>query len=594
MKGLADKASNFQQLLSVEGIEGYYNEAIYEYQKLYVGGSNSYEAEFMSTVYPELTTFAKADIDDAYQAYFGDVLSSTNYYGVSLVLLQEGTGDNLIYQDMLEEETTFNTTYNDNLEVTGEHEEAISRFELETDNYAYQLLKEAYLDDLDSYIDLLEAYNSAKVAALIDGTDFTTTFDETRPIFTTEKPEDYYELTASDLPLVDPLDDVSPAVTAAFAYVELYEDKVDISEELKTLSKNFVNHQGLLEWYIDDLADGNNVDPGLADISAVIVSFKTNYDSIVDGLNDQELSDKLYLAQMSIRSYDVFTLWIEHTTYNIENVPLDDIPLESSRCPEFDTSLVTSYDFTNDALSLVATMFEGESVSWIITQFKYDYESGIFDVEFEDYEEVTLILESTKELVDEYDLKYKDIANSIEGNISMLIKIGISVMKYHLDLYDTLENTPLLSAAFNDAARFCANPEGVPGYEIEICTKSDNDGGMFGEFLNLRYLISEVYFKAYFMVDEDNVRKTYDTEKMHEYLAEINDSIEDHVITKEVATAIGDQFAFHVIDDSNGLTLLEQMYNEGYITIEAMRVLADDEYELFSDDFRARVRSLIR
>ncbi len=176
----------------------------------------------------------------------------------------------------------------------------------------------------------------------------------------------------------------------------------------------------------------------------------------------------------------------------------------------------------------------------------------------------------------------------------MLIKIGISVMKYHLDVYDTLKNTPLIAAFFNDAARFCSNTTTISGYDVEICTKSEGETGMFKELTNMRYLVSEIYFKAYFMVDDENVRITYDTAKMHEFLAKLNESVEDSVISQEVILAIGDQFAFNIIDDSNNTTLLEQMYEEGYITIEAMRVLADDEYELFSDDFRAKVRSLIR
>ncbi len=55
-----------------------------------------------------------------------------------------------------------------------------------------------------------------------------------------------------------------------------------------------------------------------------------------------------------------------------------------------------------------------------------------------------------------------------------------------------------------------------------------------------------------------------------------------------------DQFAFNIIDDATNYTLLEQMYDDGQISIEAMRILADDEYELFSLEFRQRVRSLIR
>ncbi len=54
------------------------------------------------------------------------------------------------------------------------------------------------------------------------------------------------------------------------------------------------------------------------------------------------------------------------------------------------------------------------------------------------------------------------------------------------------------------------------------------------------------------------------------------------------------QFAFNIIDDATGYTLLEQMYDDEQISIEAMRILADDEYELFSMEFKQRVRSLIR
>ena len=593
MKGLADKANDFQELLSVEGIEGYYNEAIYEYQQLYVGGTDSFEAQFMDEIYPELTMSAKTIIDTAYFNYFTDTLSTSNYYGISLVLVQTGTQDNLVYQDMLEAETSFKTIYSEQEQIVEDHETAIAQYDIDTENYQYQLIYDSYIEDLDDYIIAAEVFATSKITALLAGSTFTETFTETRPTLSTEEPDNYEVIDIITAP-VNPEIGADDSVLEAIAYIERYEDKEDISSKLSTFGTNFVNHEGLLEWYIDDLADGQNYDPGASDISAVIVSFKDNYDDITAKLDDSELEEKLYLAQMSIRSYDVFTLWIECTMYNIENVPLDDIPLESSRCPSFDTSLITSYDFTNDALSLVSTLFDGESVSWIITQFKYDYEAGLFEEPFADFEEVNDVLESTKELVDEYELKYKDIANSIDGNISMLIKIGISVMKYHLDVYDTLKNTPLIAAFFNDAARFCSNTTTISGYDVEICTKSEGETGMFKELTNMRYLVSEIYFKAYFMVDDENVRITYDTAKMHEFLAKLNESVEDSVISQEVILAIGDQFAFNIIDDSNNTTLLEQMYEEGYITIEAMRVLADDEYELFSDDFRAKVRSLIR
>ncbi len=596
IKGLADKASNFEELLSVDGIEGYYNESIYEYQQQYVGGQESYEVQFMSTVYPQLTLDSQDIINTAYFDYFGTALTTSSYYGVSLVLIQDGSGSNLIYQDVLTSETAFQTEFDEAKEVVEVHEASILQYDSDLENFEYQVQYEAYIADLDDYLVLLNAHLEAKHETFNLGNDYTETFVETRPTFTVEEPENYVAQENLDptTPPVDPELDVDSNVVEAAAFVALYEDKVNVNADLKTFGENFKNHEGLLIWYVDVLSDGQNFDPGIGDISSVIVSFKENYEDISSKLNDQELEDKLYLAAMSIRSYDVFTLWLDHTQYNIENVPLEEIELTANRCPDIDVREVTDYNFTDDALSIVATLFQGESVSWVIMQFKYDYEAGLFDDVFEEYSEVNEILDSTKELVDEYDSKYKDIANSIEGNISMLFKIGISVMKFHLDVYETLENTPLLSAFFNDAARFCASPTQVSGYDVEICSKSSGETGTFKEVLNMRYLVSEIYFKAYFLVDENNELKTYDTTDMYEYLEKINDSVESKVISKEVVTAMADQFAFNIIDESNELTLLEEMYEEGYISIEAMRVLADDDYELFSEDFRARVRSLIR
>lgn len=593
IKGLADKADAFQQLLSVEGIEGYYNDAIYSYQQQYVGANDSFEAVFMDEVYPELTDDAKDVIDQAYLAEFGSALSTSNFYGVSYILVQEAPSEQLIYQVMLADEEQFKDDYNENAAIVVQYQDDVENYEINLENYEYQLLYNQYLEDLDAYLVDLEAYNSLKVQALIAGTSFTTTFSQERPEMTVNEP-DHYKYYDVEVPPTDPEDDMSQEVLDAFAYVEQYQDKKDITTQLRTLGKNFENHRGLLTWYIEELAEGQNLDPGQADISAVIVSFKMNYTDIIADINDKDLQDKLYLAEMSIRSYDVFTLWLECTLDHIDTIPLDDIPLASSRCPAFDETLVTSYDFANDAISIVATLFKGESVSWIISQFKYDYEAGLFDEPFADFEEVQDVLLSTKDLVDEYELYYKDIANSIEGNISMLFKIGISVMKYHLDVYDTLENTPLIAAAFNDLARFCGTPDHVDGYDVEICKPLEGSGGLLGEYMNMRYLVSEIYFKAYFMVDENNERIVYDTEKMIAFIENANQAVEDHVITREVITAMGDQFAFNIIDDTNDLTLLEQMYEEGYISIEAMRVLSDDEYDLFSDEFQARVRSLIR
>ena len=593
IKGLADKANDFQELLSVEGIEGYYNDAIYEYQKTYIGNSDSFESQFMKLVYPELTESAKLIVKTEYNDYFAKPLTSTDYYGISVVLLQPGVTEESIYKDVLAEEEAFAQTFKESEQTAGDYLESINQYDIDKINFDYQLLLDDYLADLDEYLTNLNLFTSRKLTALANGEDFTETFTGSRPIFRETEPTNYEYIDTSII-LVNPEDNASQSILDAVAYVELYENKEDVTSKLNELGKNFEDHKGLLEWYINELDKTVNLSSESADISSVIVSFKANYQDISSNINDDDLQDKLYLAMMSITSYDVFTSWLECTQEVMANVALDDVYLSANRCPAFTSVDNDDYNFGGEAFNVVKTLFEGESVSWIITQFKYDYESGIFDAPFSDYPEVASVLLSTKDLVDDYDEYYKDIANSIEGNISMIIKIGISVMKYHLDVYETLENTPLLSATFNDAARFCPNLESVQGYDVEVCTKSSGETGSFKELFNMRYLISEIYFKAYFMVDENNDKILYDTLKMHDYLDSVNIAVENNVITKDVITAMGDQLAFNIIDETNGTTLLEEMFNEGYITIEAMRVLADDEYELFSDEFSQRVKSYIR
>ncbi|QMS84889.1 CvpA family protein [Candidatus Xianfuyuplasma coldseepsis] len=593
IKGLADKADAFQQLLSQEGIEDYYNEAITEYQQQYMGGANSYEKDFMNLVYSDLTEEAKNALDTAYFEMFDESLSLTNYYGVSYILVTETDTNTYLYQDLLDYENQFNEIFDANQEIVDVYEASVENYEELLANYEYTQAYELYLDELDVYLDALEAYETLKVDALLSGTAFTQEFTETRPEMSLDEPSNYVPYEGTVAP-IDPELEPSDEVVAAQEYVDDYANKEDIRSDLTSLGSNFENHAGLLKWYVEGLSNGDNTPPNMNNISAVIVSFKANYDDIMAGVSDDALEEKLYLAQMSIRSYDVFTLWLECTMENIDTVELDDIALESSRCPAFNTALVVDYDFADEAFSIVGTLFEGESVSWIISQFKYDYEAGLFDEPFEGFPEVQDILESTKGLVDEYEEYYKDIASSIQGDIPMILKIGISVMKYHLDVYETLETTPLIAAVFNDAARFCGNPQYVQGYDVQICTQNSSEGGLFGDFMNVRYLVGEIYFKAYFMVDEENNPKVYDSDKMHAFLAEVNASVENNVITQESVSAIADQFAFNVVDETNGTTLLEQMYADGQITIEAMRILGEDEYGLFSDDFRLKVKSLIR
>lgn len=591
IKGLADKADDFQQLMSVDGIEGYYNDAIYDYQQLYMG-SDSFESEFMADVYPELSLEAKTLLDDEYFTYFNETLSTSNYIGISRVLILETSTSDYLYLDLITIENEFETILSDMKTIVADYEASIVKYDKDVIDYAYGVQYDSYEGLLDDYEIAVIAYTESKVVAILAGDPFTEAFNDTRPTVSLEEPVGYVHPDT----LVEPTEPgLTTTITDADDFVVEYEDKIDVRALLRTLGNNFRDHKGLIVWYVDELDRNMATSSNGGDISETIVSFKTNYESIMADINDEDLEGKLYLAQMSILSYDVFTTWLDCTMVNMETIDQEDIGLEANRCINIDTSLVTEYDFTDDALSIVTTLFEGDSVTWIILQYKYDYEAGGFLTEFEDFPEVLEVLESTKGLVDDYEEYYKDIANSLEGNLSMVIKIGISVMKYHLDVYDTLENSPIMAAMFNDAVRVCSGSEPSPiNRDVLVCPVTEEDGGFAGELFNLRFLTSDILFKAFLMVDDENEPIIYDTEEMNEFLAKANQAVEDNVISAEVVSMFGDQLAFNVIDETNNYTLLEQMYDDGQITIEAMRILADDEYGLFSVEFRARVRSLIR
>ena len=590
IKGLADKAEDFQQLLSVEGIEGYYNEAIYEYQQLYIGDNNSYEESFMYNVYPNLSNHSKVLLRNAYDDYFdGEVLTTSNFVGVSRVLIEVQSSDQLLYKDLIDSEAEFQDDFDVQKQAYDDYISEKAQYDIDLENYEYYEAYSTYEQQLEAYLLFAEGYLEDKIQALLDEEEFTDPFTMSRPVLSVSRPSGYKEVTIEPTPVV-----LTDEIRDSYDYVIEFQDKEDVSDLIDSFGKNFEDHKGLLMWYVDELDREMASTASGSDISEVIVSYKNYYDTIVENIDDDELEQKLYLAQMSITSYDVFSTWLACTEEHIETVPLEEVHLEENRCDGIDPSSVSEYDFTNDALSLIGTLFEGESVSWIILQYKYDYEAGIFDDSFKEFDEVTSVLESTKGLVDDYDEYYKDIANSIDGNVSMVIKIAISVMKYNFDVYETLEDTPLLSALFNDAVRVCSQSSQSPlNIDVNICERSEGSGGL-GELLNLRYLASEILFKAYIMVDENNEEIIYDSEEMQDFLDKANKAVEDNVITQEVVEQFGDQFAFNVIDETNSYTLLEQMYDEGQISIEAMRILADDEHELFSEEFRQRVRSLIR
>ncbi|MCF7925393.1 MAG: CvpA family protein [Candidatus Izimaplasma sp.] len=593
IKNLADKAESFQQLLSVEGLETYYNDAIYTYQQQYVGSNDSLEAQLMLDIYPELTDESRSLIESIYTDLYGEPLATQNYFGVSLTLVQE-TNDGFVYELVNDYETQFNADMKTNLELIEEHNQAIEQYAVDLVNYEYQLAYEAYQDELDTYNQLLSTHLQNKLDAFVNQSTYTDTFTMSRPVLTEEEPPNYTPYDTA-IPPVNPETNVPQAVTDAKAFVNRYRSKEDVREQLNIITTDIKNHQGLIEWFVLELDDTTVLNPTNADISPVIISFKTHYEDIILTLNDDELETKLYQARMSIQTYDVFTLWLTCTENNIQTVSLDTLEDPQYRCDLFDTSTVTDYDFVDNAMRVVSTLFEGEQVSWLIMQYKYDYEAGRFDDVFDDYPEVREILADTKVLVDEYDLYYKDIASSIEGNISMVVKIGISVMKYHLDVYDTMQNTPLISAFYNDIARMCGSrTTSNVNPNVQICQQSEGDSGMIRELFNMQYLTSEIAVKAYVMIDDNNEPITYDTETMQAFIVHLNQAVEDDVLTKEVIGVMADQFAFHVTDQATNMTLLEQMYIDGNITIEAMRILANDEYELFSDEFTKRVKSLIR
>ena len=480
IKGLADKAEAFEELISVDGIEGYYNEAIYSYQLQYMGNEDSYEQQFIDDVYAGLSDDSKGLLDVAYFNYFSENLTDENFLGVSRVLVTD-YGNGLLYEELISIEET---------------------------------------------------------------------------------------------------------------YIVSNPNHPSVVLQLEELGQNFADHKGMLMWYVDEL-DREMTDPASGDITDTIVSFKGYYDTMIEEINDEALEDKLNLAILSIDSYDVFSLWMDCATENIENVPLSELDLPAHRCDPSTSTEPINYDFTNESLALIATIFDGESVSWIIMQFKYDYEAGVFDDLAEKYESVESVLEGAKELVDDYDNYYKDIANSIEGNVSMVFKIGVSAVKYNFDAYETLEDIPLLSAFMNDAYNFCSDTDPSPiNPNVTVCPISEGEGSLI-ELFNMRYLISEVIFKAYLMVDENNQPRTFDEDEMDTFLDQADEAVRKNIFVADTVLKLADQFAFNVIDTETNMTLLEQMYNDGQITDEAMQLLIDDEHDLFSEEFKARVLELL-
>lgn len=603
VKSIADKASAFQELLGTDGIEGYYNEAIFEYQQKYIGADNSLESSFMSDVYPHLKLESKQLLGHAYQEYMSELfpsdvpsreLSASSFSGISRVLVSKNDSGKLLYKEVLILEEAFFSDIKDKQEIVADYENVLADYEVDVANYQYQLLLEDYEDAIAVFNDDLSSHLENKVRSAKFGDTYVDVFDDPLPVFLVKAPKGYKKISTQAYPL---LPEVPDAVATAQLYLDAHKGDLNVNKQLKSYGTDFFNHSGLLMYYVDFMKLELASDVSGGNIDNAINQFKINFEEIRSNINDDQLEDKLDLAITSIRSYDVFHSWLSCTQENIldDSVSLENLEMPEYRCSDFDLLEENTYDFTAEALALTKNILDGDNVSWYILQYKYDYEADAFQSAFKDFEEVLDILEGMKELSDDYDAYYKEIANSIEGNLSMVFKISISVAKYNLDVYDSLENTPILGAMFNDMARTCSNVDrSIINSNVEICKKTEGDGSLAAEMLNMRYLISEIIFKAYVMVDEENQPIIYDSQKMDEYLKKVNDAVEQNVISPEVIHMLGDQFAFNVIQEGTTLTLLEEMYLEGRISIEAMRILSNDEYELFSEAFRYQVKSLIR
>ena len=96
------------------------------------------------------------------------------------------------------------------------------------------------------------------------------------------------------------------------------------------------------------------------------------------------------------------------------------------------------------------------------------------------------------------------------------------------------------------------------------------------------------------MVDDNNQARMFDEDEMDTFLDGIDDAVKKNVFVADTILKLGDQFAFNVIDEDTNMTLLEQMYDNGQITDEAMQLLIDDEHDLFSEEFKARVLELLQ
>lgn len=369
------------------------------------------------------------------------------------------------------------------------------------------------------------------------------------------------------------------------------ENQSTILEQLEEQFSIISKYEGLIIWYMDELG-GDTIpsydgETSITDIGTVIQSFKENYEDIVANTSDEALLYQLELAKTSIDSYEIFSLWISCTEDNIINNITPDDPnfvcdtIDVSLI-ESDPSLVNNYDFASQSAYILAFVLDGDNLSNIMLQYKYDYEAGVFsDVfDFEEHPKIESALIKSYELVTAYEEHYKQVVETLDPSIDFKIRLAISVAKAKFDIYNQMEETPLFAAFVNDAAMMCMS-QSVPAYEnnsIDVCREG---------FLKTS---AEVIMNVYLFRDENNDMKTYSATDMEELLDGLNDGIKDTVLTEEFVKALSYQIAF--TNDLEEEALLERYYREGYITEGALDVLIANELGIFDDIFVTRVTEI--
>lgn len=356
-------------------------------------------------------------------------------------------------------------------------------------------------------------------------------------------------------------------------------------DELKALGANIKKYKGLIIWYMDELGGDtipsleNNTDGGSTespDISTIVQKFKEHYDQIVLDTTDVTLLNQLELAKTAIETYDVFSEWMDCTIDNVNGGVEPTNP--NFVCDNINPALVTDYDVGTKSASILAFLLSGDNLSSVMIQYKYDYEADVFSefINSDNHPTIAEALAKSYELVLAYEADYKPVVESLDPELGFVIRLGIAVAKTKFDLYGQMEETPLFAAFANDLSRICSTEvSAVENSSVSVCREG------------FKKTTAEVLAKAYLIRDSENNIEVIDEEKMNRILDGMKDGIANTVLTSEFVLEMGHQLAFS--SDFEEDSLLVEMYNNGHITRGALQILAADSYNLFDDNFRARV-----